>query len=401
MNYEKYFSMKNKDIIYFDNAATTFKPDEVIDAMDDYYKNYSSNAHRGDYNISFKVNDEIEETREMVSEFINARSKDEIIFTYGATDSLNMVVDGFFEHYLNYDDEIILTKSEHASNVIPWLVLAKKKNLKIKYISLDDDNKVTMENFMKVVSEKSKVISLASITNTIGDERDIEKISSYAHENGIYVVVDAAQSVGHTSIDVRKYDADFVAFSAHKMYGPTGIGILYAKYELLKKMMPVRFGGGMNKDFSEDSVSLVNIPYRFEAGTQNISAIIGLKAAIKFINRIGINNINKHEEYLKEYLVRKLKLIPHVKIYNANTTSNIVLINVDNVLSGDLGLYLNSKNICVRSGKHCVKLLHEEKDINDTVRISLSFYNSYEEIDKLIEALSDYEKILSYVKQQL
>ena len=401
MYFEKSFSMKNKNIIYFDNAATTFKPDEVIDAMDDYYKNYSSNAHRADYNISFKVNDEIDEARETVCEFINARSKDEIIFTYGATDSLNMIVNGFFEEYLNVGDEIILTKSEHASNILPWMILAKKKNLKIKYIPLDEDNKVTTENLLKVMNENTKVISLASITNTIGDERDIKKISSIAHDNGVYVVVDASQSVGHIKTDVKDMDADFVAFSGHKMYGPMGIGILYAKYELLKKMMPVRFGGGMNKNFSQNSINLVSIPYRFEAGTQNISAIIGLKSAINFINKIGIDNIKRHEEYLKNYLIRKLKNIEHVKIYNLNSEGNIVLLNVQNILSGDLGLYLNSKNICVRSGKHCVKLLHEEKDIDDTVRISLSFYNSYEEIDMLVNALYNYEEILNYTKQQL
>ena len=401
MNYDKCFSMKNKNIIYFDNAATTYKPDEVIDAMDDYYKNYSSNAKRGDYNISFKVSDIIDETRELVSKFIHARSKDEIVFTYGTTDSLNMIVDGFFEYYLNFGDEIILSKSEHASNILPWMVLAEKKKLKIKYVPLDENNKITIENVIKTITEKTKVISLASITNTIGDVRDIEKISSYAHNNGIYVVVDASQSVGHIKTDVLKMDADFLAFSAHKMYGPMGLGVLYGKYELLKKMMPVRFGGGMNKDFSEDSISLLPIPYRFEAGTQNISAIIGFKSAISFINKIGIDNIKRHEDYLKDYLLRKLNQIEHVKIYNNGSEANIVLINVNNILSGDLGLYLNSKNICVRSGKHCVKMLHEEKNIEDTVRISLSFYNSYEEIDELIKVLSNYEEILSFVKQQL
>ncbi len=395
---DKDFPMLNKKIVYFDNAATTLKPKCVIDSITDYYENYSANSHRGDYNIAFKVDDEIDLCRETIKKFINARRKEEIIFTSGATESLNMVVFGFFENILKSGDEVILSKGEHASNILPWYILSLKKKIKLKFIPLDEENKITIPNLLKTITDKTKVISLAHITNVIGDIRNIDEIIEIAHSNNIYTVVDASQSVPHIKTNVKEMDPDFLVFSGHKMCGPTGVGVLYGKYELLNRMVPFKFGGGMNESFNEEKLILENIPYRFEAGTQNISGIIGLRHAIEYIESIGTDEIHRHEMYLRNYLIRRLKEIPYIKIYNEYSESSIVLINADNVLSGELGLYLNSKNICVRSGAHCAKMLKDESHFEDTVRISLYFYNTYEEIDLLIDALKNKNELYNFLK---
>lgn len=397
MNLDKFFPMKKEELIYFDNAATTFKPIQVINKEIEYMSMYTANSHRGDYNISFKVDDEIDNTRELVKSFINARHKEEIIFTSNTTDSLNLVVNGYFKNYLSSSDEVILNKAEHASNILPWLMLKKSIGFKIKYASLDKDNTLSLDSIKKCITKNTKVISLAYITNVIGDKRDIKEIISYAHKHGILVVVDAAQAIGHVKIDVRDMDADILAFSAHKMCGPTGVGVLYAKRELLDKMLPVKFGGGMNLNYHESDISLAEIPYRFEAGTPNIGGIISFGEAIKFLNMVGLDNIERIEKHLRKYLISELKKIDYVKIYNEEIASSIVLINIDGITSGDLGLYLNTRGICVRSGKHCTKMLEDESGFTDTVRISLYFYNSYEEIDKLVASLMDYKAITEFV----
>lgn len=399
VNLDKFFPMKKEELIYFDNAATTFKPIQVINKEIEYMSMYTANSHRGDYNISFKVDDEIDNTRELVKSFINARHKEEIIFTSNTTDSLNLVVNGYFKNYLSSNDEVILNKAEHASNILPWLMLKKSIGFKIKYAALDKDNTLSLDSIKKCITKNTKVISLAYITNVIGDKRNIKEIVSYAHKHGIIVVVDAAQAIGHTKIDVRDMDADMLAFSAHKMCGPTGVGVLYAKKELLDKMLPVNFGGGMNLNYHESDISLAEIPYRFEAGTPNISGIISFGEAIKFLNMVGLDNIERIEKHLRKYLINELKKIEYVKVYNEDILSSIVLINIDGITSGDLGLYLNTHGICVRSGKHCTKMLKDESGFTDTVRISLYFYNSYEEIDKLVEALMDYKAIMEFVNK--
>ncbi len=399
MNVDKFFPMKKEELIYFDNAATTFKPIQVINKEIEYMSMYTANSHRGDYNISFKVDDEIDNTRELVKSFINARHKEEIIFTSNTTDSLNLVVNGYFKNYLCSNDEVILNKAEHASNILPWLMLKKSIGFKIKYAALDKDNTLSLDSIKKCITKNTKVISLAYITNVIGDKRNIKEIVSYAHKHGIIVVVDAAQAIGHIKVDVRDMDADMLAFSAHKMCGPTGVGVLYAKKELLDKMLPVNFGGGMNLNYHESDISLAEIPYRFEAGTPNISGIISFGEAIKFLNMVGLDNIERIEKHLRKYLINELKKIEYVKVYNEDILSSIVLINIDGITSGDLGLYLNTHGICVRSGKHCTKMLKDESGFTDTVRISLYFYNSYEEIDKLVEALMDYKAIMEFVNK--
>lgn len=396
MNYLEDFPMLKKGIVYFDNAATTYKPKSVINSLIDYNINFTANSHRGDYNNSFKVDDEIDKTREKVRQFINADLKEEIIFTMNATDSLNMVVNGFFEHILNKDDEVLLSKAEHASNILPWIMLSLKKGIKIKYIPLDEENKIKIENIKNLITSKTKVISLAYITNVIGDKRNIKEISNLAHNNNIYMVVDGAQSVPHIKTDVKDIDCDFLAFSAHKMCGPTGVGVLYGKYELLKKMIPYKVGGGMNESYNEHSIEFETIPLRFEAGTPNINGIIAFRYAIEYIENIGLENIERSEKYLRKYLIRELSKIPYIDILNPNSDGSIVLIKVKDKFAGDVGLYLNSKGICVRSGKHCVKMLKDESGFDDTVRISLYFYNTYEEIDYLIYCLKDKENLYNF-----
>ena len=386
------FPMKDKNIVYFDSAATTFKPYRVIYKMNEYYYNYNANSHRGDYDISFKVDDEIDYTRDLVKMFINAKRKDEIIFTKNTTESLNLVAFGFFMNYLNENDEVILSSSEHASNILPWLILSAKKNIKVVFVDSKDE-KLDINDLKEKITSKTKLISIAEITNVSGDKRDIKEICKLAHKYGILVVVDAAQSAPHIKIDVQDTGVDFIAFSAHKMCGPTGVGVLYGKYELLKKMIPYTFGGGMNENYNEDHLELVEIPYRFEAGTPNIANIIGFSESIKFLTEIGMTEIERKEKYLRKYLIQELEKIPYIKIYNKYNEGSTVIINIDGVLSGDLGLYLNTKGICVRSGKHCAKMGDNKED---TVRISLYFYNTYEEIDILIDALKKKQEILKF-----
>lgn len=386
------FPMLKKDLVYFDNAATTFKPYRVINKMNEYYLDYNANSHRGDYDISFKVDDEIDYTRDLVKSFINARRKEEIIFTRNTTDSINTIVFGYFLNNLDSGDEIILSSSEHASNILPWLILSIKKNVKVVFVDSVNE-KLNINDLVSKINSKTKVISLAQVTNVSGDVRDIKKITSIAHKYGILVVVDAAQSAPHMKIDVSDMDADFLAFSAHKMCGPTGLGVLYGKSELLNKMIPYSYGGGMNETYDENKLKLLPLPYRFEAGTPNLSAIVGFSETIKFLNEIGMDNIQRHVKYLRRYLVKRLKEISYVKIYNEDCEGASVIINVDGLLSGDVGLYLNTKKICVRSGKHCAKMGDNKED---TVRISLYFYNTYEEIDLLIDALKDRKALYEY-----
>ncbi len=388
------FPMFNNNIIYLDNGATTFKPNSVIDAVNDYYKNYSANAHRGDYTISYKVDVNYENARKKVADFINAEFE-EVVFTSGTTESLNMIVNGFFKKLLEPGDEVLITKSEHASNVLPWFKLAKETNIKISYIELDENLHVTIENLINSVNERTKVISIAGITNVVGDERPIDEICKFAHANNIFVVIDGAQLVPHKKVDVKKSDIDFLAFSGHKMCGPTGIGVLYGKKEFLDKLEPINMGGGMNESFdSENEVYLKELPNRLEAGTPNIAGAIGLGAAVDYLSKIGMNNIFNYEKKLKSYLVDKLIKLSYIDIINLESDSGIVSFNIDGIFSQDVAFYLNKYNICVRAGNHCAKILKKETGIKNSIRVSLYFYNTYEEIDKLVELLSDKEKIM-------
>ena len=393
---QKDFPMMNSGYIYLDNGATTWKPQVVIDKINEYYTKYTANAHRGDYDISLKVDNEYENTRDLVKEFINAKTRQEIIFTSGATDSLNLIVEGFFKDNIEAGDEIIITKSEHASNILPWFRLAKDSNAVVKFCPLDENHYVTLSNLKKVITNRTKVISLAMITNVIGDLRPIKEICAYAHKHNIFVVVDGAQSVAHIKTDVQDLDCDFLAFSGHKMCGPTGIGVLYGKYELLDDIEPKNLGGGMNESFDNiDEVYLKPLPTRLEAGTQNIAGVIGLGAAIEYLQSIGMEKITLHEQTLRRYLVDKLKQIPHIKIINEESDSGIVAFNVDDIFAQDIAVYLNKYKICVRAGNHCAKILKSEVGVKNTVRVSIYLYNTKEELDKLVELLKDKDKILN------
>ena len=388
------FPMLKHEIVYFDNGATTLKPNAVKEAINDYYENYSANAHRGDYKISNIVDEKYEQTRTKVKQLINAKEDSEIVFTSGTTDSLNLIVNGYFKQNLKKDDEVLITYSEHASNILPWFILAKEIGIKVKYIELDQNYEVTIENVEKAITPKTKVISLAHITNVISDVRPIKSISQLAHKNNILLVVDAAQSIAHTKIDVTDMDIDFLAFSAHKMYGPTGIGVMYAKYKLLDKMQPRNYGGGMNAVFTKDGyIELREIPTRLEAGTPNIEGVIGLSAAIDYINKIGIDKIHKYEQELKKYLLEQLNQLDFVEIYNKKAQGSSVAFNIKNVFAQDTSIYLDKYNICIRAGNHCAKILNEATKINNTCRIVLSFYNTKEEIDLLINVLKNIKNI--------
>ena len=389
------FPMLDNNLIYFDNGATTFKPQVVLDKMTDYYTKYCANCHRGDYNISYQVDLEYEDTRDLVQEFINAKYREEIIFTSGTTEGINMVVSGLFANMLDEDDEIVLTKSEHASNVLPWFRVAKNNGCKIIYAPIDENFRLTLDNLKSVITEKTKVISLAHVTNVIGDVRPIKEICAYAHSLGIYVVVDAAQSVPHMKVDVQELDCDFLAFSAHKMLGPTGVGVLFGKKDLLEHLEPMNMGGGMNDSFNNEfEVILKALPGRLEAGTPNIVGVIGMGAAIKYLQNIGFDKIRKHEEDLRKYLIDKMDDISHIDIINRNSEAGIVAFNIEDVFAQDVAYYLNKYNICVRAGNHCAKILNSATGVTNTLRISFYIYNNYEEIDELIELLSDKNKII-------
>ena len=396
MNREDFPMLKN-DLIYFDSGATTLKPKCVIDEITKYYENYSANSHRGDYDISKKVDEMYENTRDIVKDFINAESRREIIFTKGTTESMNMIVFGFMKNYLKKGDEVLITKTEHASNVLPWFTLEKEIGIKIKYIPLKD-NKVTIDNVKMSINSNTKVISLAWITNTIGDVRPINEIVKIAHQNNILMVVDGAQSVPHIKTDVILSDIDFLAFSAHKMLGPTGVGVLYGKYKYLNQMLPINYGGGMNSFFESDkTLEYKELPLRLEAGTMNISGILGFRKAIEYLNNIGMEKINHYEHELKHYLISRLKEIDNVTVYNENTESGIVLFNIDNIFAEDTSQYLNHFHICVRAGNHCAKMVKDEIKIKNTCRISLYLYNTKEEIDRFIEVMKGNKDIFKVI----
>lgn len=392
------FPAIDENLIYFDNSATSLKPKCVIDKMVEYYSKYTSNIHRGDYNNAIRTNKEYDETRDVVKDFIHAKNSDEIVFTSGTTDSMNTIVFGYFKNILNKDDEVLITKSEHASNVLPWFVLEKMGKCTVKYIPLDENHEVTLENVKSSITKNTKVISIAHVSNVIGDVRDIEGIGGVAKENNLYFVVDAAQSVSHINIDVVKSNVSFLAFSGHKMCGPTGVGVLYGKSEYLKDLVPLKYGGGMNESFESDKCYVLkSYPTNLEAGTPPIAEVIGLKEAINYVTSIGVDNIHKHELELKKYLISKIENMDNIIIYNKNSESGIVTFNIKDVFAQDTSIYLNTYGIAIRAGNHCAKILKDEIDIKNTCRISFYIYNTFEEVDKLVDALKNSDKLYDVV----
>ena len=380
----------NQDLIYFDSSATSFKPQSVINAVSNYYSKLTSNIHRGDYDISFKVSKEYDDTRKVIANFINAHSEKEIVYTSGATNSLNIVAYGYGMEFLHKDDVILTTQVEHASNILPWFRVAEKKGCSIKYIPLNDDASFNIEKFEECFNNNVKLVSLPHISNVMGYVYPIKEICDIAHKHGALVNVDGAQSVPHLKIDVQDLDVDFLSFSSHKMCGPSGVGVLYGKYDLLEKMNPEHLGGGSNARFdNEGNIILKNAPEKFEAGTPNIEGVLGLKAAIEYLDRIGMKNIEDYCKELNEYFISRLIKLKNIDIYNKDSRNGIVTFNVKGIFAQDVASYLNSNGIAVRSGNHCAKILHNIIGANETIRASLYFYNTKEEIDRFIEVIKD------------
>ena len=392
------FEIFKTGIIYFDNAATTQKPMCVVNSIIDYYTKYTANAHRGDYDISLIVDDKYDGVRDKVKDFINADYSKEILFTKGATESLNMIIFGFMANYLKPGDRVLLNKGEHASNLLPWIALSKRIGFEIDYADLNSDYSLTIDKIKEKVTDRTKVISLAHVTNAIGDIRPVKEIGELCKEKNILFVLDATQSVGHMKLDVQELNVSFLGFSGHKMLGPTGVGVLYGKYELLNQLVPTEYGGGMNISFdSQGDYEIKELPNRLEAGTPNIAGVIGLGTAIDYLQSVGLDKIQEYEKELKKYLVEKMSAIPNIKIYNKNAESGILLFNVNGFFSQDVAIYLNKSKICLRAGNHCTKMLQEEIGDTNTCRVSLYFYNTKEEIDVLVDALMHQDKILETV----
>lgn len=392
------FLLLNSGVIYFDNAATTLKPKCVVDSLNDYYLKYSSNIHRGMYDIAKTVDLLYERVRFVVKEFVHCSSAKEVIFTSGTTASINLLVFGFMKYYLKPGDEVLLSKAEHASNILPWLVLAKEIGFIIKYIPLNKEYELDYDSFFNSVSPNTKVVSLAAVTNVVGDKRDISRIGKYCRSHNILFHVDGAQSVPHEVINFNLDCIDFLSFSGHKMCGPTGVGCFIIREGLISMLQPVFYGGGMNADFSSDSnIVLADPPNCYEAGTPPIAEVLGLGAAIDYLNDIGLDVISKYEEMLKKYLLEKLSRLSFVKIFNHSTDSGIVSFKVNGISSNDVSKCLNDFHICVRAGNHCSKLLKEDS-LSSTVRVSLYFYNTILEIDYFISILEILPNIFKVVE---
>ncbi len=380
-----------KPLIYLDNGATTLKPDCVIEAVNNYYQNITSNINRGDYKLANIVDKAYQDARAAVADFINCQSR-EVVFTYGTTHGINQIAYGYGIKNLKKDDEILISVAEHASNTLPWYRLAKITGAKVKFIPLDKRGKITVNKVKEMLNEKVKIVSIAHVSNVLGHISDIKEISKAVHKVGGIIVVDGAQSVPHIKTDVQELDCDFLVFSGHKMCGPNAAGVMYGKYQLLEQLEPLMLGGGMNARFDADfNVLLKKAPYKFEAGTPNIEAVLGLKAAIEYLQTVGMENIAEYERKLREYAVEKMKKLDNIIIYNPEADIGIISFNViddGKVLFGqDVSAYLSKHGLCLRSGNHCAKNLWQYLGTDSTVRCALYFYNTREEIDKLVEVL--------------
>lgn len=381
--------MQGHDLVYLDNASTTFKPQCVIDAMNRYYTDQTANAHRGDYDLLNNMDNEVLETRRVVSKFINS-DVNEVVFTSGDTASLNLVANAYGRKLLKAGDEILLSEAEHASNLLPWYDLAHLVGAVIKFIPLNEDGVITCDNLRKTISNKTKIVALAHVSNVLGNMIDAKEFAKIAHENGAVFVLDGAQSVPHLPFDFKDSGVDFLTFSAHKMCGPTGIGCLIGKYELLQKMDTYIVGGGMNETFTKN-IEMVpyDAPRKFEAGTQNLSGILGLKAALEFLMSLGMENIHQHDHELCLYAMEKLKDCKDIIIYNKKSLNGIITFNRNGVFAQDEATLLNSKGIAIRSGQHCAKILNDFLGCDATCRMSTYLYTSREDIDAFVDALKN------------
>ena len=394
--------LKNRDIAYLDSGATSQKPQIVIDAVEEFYKQYNANPHRGAYALSQEATDIYENTRTKISKFINAKHREEIIFSKNATESLNLIAYSYGLENLKENDEIVISIMEHHSNLVPWQKVAKVKNAKLKYMYINDNFELSMEEIENKITEKTKIVGITHISNVLGTINPVKEIIDYAHKKGAIVVVDASQSIPHQKIDVQALDADFLVFSGHKMLAPLGIGVLYGKKELLEKMSPFLMGGDMIEYVYEQETTFASLPNKFEAGTQNVEGVVGLGAAIDYIENLEYKKIQEKEENLVKYARQKLEELDFLELYltkNEEHHSAVISFNVKGIHPHDIASILDSEGVCVRSGNHCAQPLMRFLNIDSTCRASFSFYNTKEDVDRLVEALKKaYKMFEKYIK---
>ena len=387
--------VNGNQLIYFDNAATSQTPNCVIDSISDYYKNLNSNIHRGVHKLSQLATDKYEESRKKFKEHLNARSASEIIFTSGTTHSINLISNGF-TGFLKEGDEIIVSQLEHHSNIVPWQMLCEKTGAIMKVIPMNEKGDLDLSEFSNLLGNKTKVVFVNHVSNALGTVNPIETIIEKSHKAGAAVLIDGAQAAPHFEIDVRKLDVDFYVCSAHKLCGPTGVGILYGKKEWLEKLPPYQGGGEMIDQVSFEKSTYADLPNKFEAGTPNISGVIASGIALDYINKLGLANIKQYEDYLLDYATAKLEEIDGIKIYGESRTKvSVISFNIGEIHPYDIGSVIDNLGIAVRTGHHCAQPIMDYFHIPGTIRISFSFYNTIDEINILIDALKKASKMLS------
>lgn len=385
----------DKPLVYFDNGATTQKPNPVIDKTNEINSFLNSSIHRGVHNLSGQMTEQYEAARETVRKFINAKDKCEIIFTSGTTGAVNLVAYSFGEKYIDEGDEIIISEMEHHSNLIPWQMLCERKKANLRIIPFDKNGELILKKYKKLFSNKTKLVSVVHASNSLGTINPVKEIIRIAHENDVRVMIDGAQSIQHGDIDVQDLDADFYAFSGHKVYGPTGIGVLYGKEKILDAIPPYQGGGDMVDCVSFDKTTYNILPFKFEAGTANYTGAVGLAEALKYISGIGLDQIRTHEQKLLDYATRKLKQIDGLTIYgNAEKKIPVISFLLDNIHPYDAGMILDKMGIAVRTGSHCTQPVMDHFEITGTIRASMVFYNTTEEIDTFIKAIEQARKML-------
>ncbi len=382
--------LQNRDIAYLDSGATSQKPQAVIDAIENFYKNYNANPHRGAYTLSQEATEIYEETRTKIAKFINAKHREEIIFSKNATESLNLIAYSYGLEKIQKDDEIVISIMEHHSNLVPWQKVAKTKGAKLNYMYINDNFELSDEEIESKITDKTKIVGITHVSNVLGTINNVEKIIKYAHKKGAIVVLDASQSIPHMKIDVQALDADFVVFSGHKMLAPLGIGILYGKREILNNISPFLMGGDMIEYVYEQDTTFASLPNKFEAGTQNVEGVVGLGSAIDYIEKIGYDAIQEKEHEILKYAREELRKLEFLDLYLTNTDehhSSVISFNIKGVHPHDVASILDSEKVCVRSGNHCAQPLMRYLGIDSTCRASFAFYNTKEDVDKLVNAL--------------
>ena len=405
MDFKKDFPIfENRDISYLDSGATSQKPQYVINAIEEFYKKFNANPHRGAYSLSLDATEQYENTREKIAKFINARNKEEIIFSKNASESLNLIAYSYGLSNLKQKDEVVLSIMEHHSNLVPWQFVTKQTNSILKYMYINNEFELSKEEIESKITDKTKVVGITHISNVLGTINNVKEIIKYAHKKGAIVIVDASQSIPHTKVDVQDLDADFLVFSGHKMFAPLGIGVLYGKKELLNKMPPFLMGGDMIEYVYEQNTTYAPLPNKFEAGTQNVEGVVGLGAAIDYIESIGYETINKVEQEVTEYAVNELSKLNFIEMYvtpNKQNHSSVVSFNVRGVHPHDVASILDVNGVCIRSGNHCAQPLLRYMGMDSTCRVSFSIYNTKEDVDKLVDALNKtYKMFEKYINKE-